>query len=650
MIVNMECSMKRHLARTVSNLAFAVLVSATMFAPAAYAVTDEEIAAFVEANKNDPAKIAAAMKEHGVSVDRIQKAGGYSDAQIDDYVGKSNNADLQNSLDKSKGKKFSDKQIDTYLRENIDNPDAIAKAMDKYGVDIGRVQKAGGYTDAQVGDYVGKSNNAALKASLRESIIASRSPIYAGLPDSMISTSGGQAIAVIRNASEIDKLPIWKSMDPAVAAEKKAGILLALNSVQETGGGHLLGIDGFQISIPGPNHPDYAYPPMSAKDVNGLKNQLKQLEPSAILAQKNLESCVKAGTDCASERNAFALMRAKTSEIGSQIAAAEADARILTMTDPEKKLMASVNASGAASNAYLACTAVASQTGSDCSAQADLAMKQLTNMKTSSRAIVDKCVSDFGAESPKCTPLYAQAHAMENSLSGFEEKVKVFEAGRTTPTKSATLDRIRNEAAKSITGSATPVTITLPAEGEKELANGYSVDANGVIKDANDKFVAKLSDSGKLTDMAGKASDALSSTQLSDLFKSQPPADNYARCEMVIRQNNCGSYATVATGPSTLPAVAQAPTNDQFVQKNGYVAATDTGEVVKQTVTNTQINDFIRGNLKEPAKIAEAMKKYNVDLKRIQLATNYERQEMIDYINKSGDKDLLEILNKSKNF
>ena len=58
------------------------------------AVTDTQIRDFVNANLNDPGKIAAAMKEHDVSFDRIGFAMGYSRKQIVDFVMATSNKEL----------------------------------------------------------------------------------------------------------------------------------------------------------------------------------------------------------------------------------------------------------------------------------------------------------------------------------------------------------------------------------------------------------------------------------------------------------------------------------------------------------------------------------------------------------------------------
>ena len=54
--------------------------------PAKPYVSDADIKAFVNANLGSPGKIASAMREHGISFDRIEEATGYSRKQIVDYV------------------------------------------------------------------------------------------------------------------------------------------------------------------------------------------------------------------------------------------------------------------------------------------------------------------------------------------------------------------------------------------------------------------------------------------------------------------------------------------------------------------------------------------------------------------------------------
>lgn len=56
--------------------------------------------------------------------------------------------------------------------------------------------------------------------------------------------------------------------------------------------------------------------------------------------------------------------------------------------------------------------------------------------------------------------------------------------------------------------------------------------------------------------------------------------------------------------------------------------------------TDKEINDYVVANIKDPAKIADAMTTYHVDLDRIQSATGYTREQMVDYIAKSNNPAL----------
>ncbi len=60
--------------------------SSTPATPAKPWVTNAEIAAFVKANLDSPSRIASAMREYGVSFNRIEEATGYTRKEIVDYV------------------------------------------------------------------------------------------------------------------------------------------------------------------------------------------------------------------------------------------------------------------------------------------------------------------------------------------------------------------------------------------------------------------------------------------------------------------------------------------------------------------------------------------------------------------------------------
>lgn len=60
---------------------------------------------------------------------------------------------------------YTDTQIKDYVTQNAANPGAISKAMQQYGVNIGQVQKAGGWTDDQVGKYVADSKDQYLQGA-----------------------------------------------------------------------------------------------------------------------------------------------------------------------------------------------------------------------------------------------------------------------------------------------------------------------------------------------------------------------------------------------------------------------------------------------------------------------------------------------------
>lgn len=105
-----------------------------------------------------------------------------------------------------------------------------------------------------------------------------------------------------------------------------------------------------------------------------------------------------------------------------------------------------------------------------------------------------------------------------------------------------------------LTGNA--VTLALPALGEtKALANGYTVNGEGVLKDAAGKTVAVLKENGTFVDASGKAVTADVANQYIALFNTG---------------NGAGDLDTQTGGGK----------KTAYSQKNSYVAATDTGEMV----------------------------------------------------------------------
>lgn len=60
---------------------------------------------------------------------------------------------------------YTDTEIKDFVKTNASNGGIISKAMKDYGVGIGDIQKAGGWTDQQVSDYVGSYGDDAMKAA-----------------------------------------------------------------------------------------------------------------------------------------------------------------------------------------------------------------------------------------------------------------------------------------------------------------------------------------------------------------------------------------------------------------------------------------------------------------------------------------------------
>lgn len=115
-----------------------------------------------------------------------------------------------------------------------------------------------------------------------------------------------------------------------------------------------------------------------------------------------------------------------------------------------------------------------------------------------------------------------------------------------------------------LTGNA--VTLALPALGEtKALANGYTVNGEGVLKDAAGKTVAVLKENGTFVDASGKAVTADVANQYIALFNTG---------------NGAGDLDTQTGGGS----------RSAYAQQNSYVAATDTGEMVAIDETGSTEN------------------------------------------------------------
>lgn len=128
------------------------------------ALSSPVIRDFIAANINDPQAIAAAMQRHGLSLADVQGQGGIARADVENYV-RSNPGVFQGADDYLRSSPYgapapaapaqlSGADIRNFITANANNPQAIAAAMAQHGLSIQDVQARGGYSDAEMRDYL----------------------------------------------------------------------------------------------------------------------------------------------------------------------------------------------------------------------------------------------------------------------------------------------------------------------------------------------------------------------------------------------------------------------------------------------------------------------------------------------------------------
>jgi uncharacterized alpha-E superfamily protein len=639
-------------------------------------ITNQQIDDFIKANANDPDAIAKAMREYNVDVNRIKKATGHSQETIDKYVADSNSEQLREVTRGQTSNTVTNKQIDEFVRAHGDDPKAIADAMKEYKVDLARIQQATGFSRDEMTNYINNSRDPNLKLALVDwPHEKTGNADFDKLPEFMkAGVFNGQPTVIIRDASEIDKLPIWSSMHPDAAAFYKKLLQERLDAGDASSTGmSVTGIMGYQIRIPDKGNPERTYPPTTAAEIAAMKAELSRIQEPAIAAQKKLITCLDAGkSDCANERKEYDLVRQPAINLSAKIQTEEFERTLMTTKNNNELFYASITPSLTAHNAFLQCTQTTKVTKASCDTQAELAIEMSKKVEALSKNVYEDCVKTYGgSDTPQCRPLYMQYDAQRTSASRLTQRINEFNAEIEARNDD---NRVRSNSAS--TGSTTtpvasaPLTLTLPAEGKtRTLSKGHTISSDGVVKNSKGQKIAVLGKDGVFRGTDGKPVRAGTAQTLTKLVAE--PA-----------QSAPASVASNAAAPtksapivddSDNTAVPENNTDDSAEQKNAYVAETDkngafygdnnsdlTEEVKKlklpetaaiankdgSIITNDEINSFIRANLNDPKAIANAMKKYGVDLNRIQEATGYTRDEMVDYINKSNNSYLKTALGK----
>jgi hypothetical protein len=528
---------------------------------------------------------------------------------------------------------------------------------------------------ASVHGYINNSRDDNLKLALVDWPHAKTGNVgYDGLPEHMkVGLFNGQPAVVIRDASEIDKLPFWSSMHPDSAAFYKKLLQERLDAGDSTStGSSVTGIMDYQIRIPERGNPERTYPPASASELATMKAELQRVQAPAIAAQKVLLACLDTGkSDCAKERTAYDAVRLPSIYQATKVQVAEFERTKLTTTNSNELFFASITPSLTAHNAFLQCAQSSNVTKASCDEQSELAIDMSKKVEALSKNVYEECVKTYGgSNTPQCRPLYMQYDAQRSNTSKLTQKVNEFKAEEYAQNDDRRASNATNGGASSKpTTESKPTTLTLPAAGKtRALANGYNIDSSGAIKNAKGQTIAALGEDGVFRNAAGKPVRAGTAQTLTKLVAETTQASSTVA--------NPGTAESTAQRSTPIPNDNSAfadDVDDAAEQANKYVADKDpsgtfygdnnsdlSNEVSKlklpensavankdgSIITNAEINSFIRANVNDPKAIADAMKKYGVDLNRIQEATGYTRQEMVDYINKSKNSYLKTALGK----
>lgn len=584
------------------------------------APTGVDIDGYIRANINDPAKIAAAMHAYNVDLDRIQHAAGYTTKQMTDYINNSGNSELKTAMTAWKPANV----IPGTPTIILPPTGQVTQLANGYSVDsLGRLKGPGSNlyiaTITSTGQFLDVSGK-----PLSPALTQQYSALFGNTP----TTTSGTTTGTTTGTTKTNTTQTTTTTQTATSSVPTTAITV---------------LNGMPLN---------QYKQMEAE----LKARLPGLEAISTAAYDKLTVCLKAAGNnkeaCAAELKAFDAARQPTNDTRAALAAVQSH---LTDLEPvskslppaaakvaslEDRIRAANEASEAAYQSMFMCAQTRITRGGDCAAQQanyqheqerlaslqqDLkdAQGALVAEKASGKAVSDTQINDY-------------IRANINDPDKIAAAMKDYNVGldRLAAATGYTHEQIADYITKSHNGylanelkeakwtGSTPVTITLPAAGKtKELRDGFTVDSNGVVRNAKGQIVIKLTDDGKLLDPSGKPVAADLYSMYVSLFNSTSSSSGTGQ------GSDAKGTTTIATG-----AASYGGDNNR-----------DRGEDVKNVkaaITNAQVKEYINTHLKDPNAIANAMKQYGVGLQQIQDATGYSRAEMTDYINKSGNTQL----------
>jgi len=563
-------------------------------------------------------------------------------------------------------------EIKTYVEANLNEPAKIAAAMRQYNVSLDQIQAATGYTRAEMTDYIIKSNDPVLLGDLSKwspAVTPALSQNYNKLPDYMkvIESYSGQRTIVVRNASEIDKLDIWTGMNAADIARTKAAIASALNGES---GVQVLGVNGLQVKIPGQQDPQRQYPVFTARDVALVRadiDALKSTRPASNTAYQALIDCrTAAKSSCAAEALTYNNNRQAIMDIDARVAVAELNLVTKTGTSNlDQRYNAAHAAQTAAQIAFNTCMSATASTGKDCRTQGELALAKDNDFR---RVLSDvknqQCGSSPQQGLSSCVtyrdvlePLFAtQSHGIKKLFEGVEagtaeSRVEAYNQVIVPTTRNGT----------PTFSTATPPKVSSPLTSDKVALNKY-IRANLEKPESIARYMQEKGfDLNAVQQATGYSREEIAEYIHRNnnpvlnkyLAQWQPPSvkdieiDNYIKANL--GDPNKIAWAMTAYKVD-LDRIQKATgyTREQMVkyikESNSTKLKQNLASWAVPTVTDAEINEFIRANLSDPDKIAWAMEAYNVSLDRVQRATGYTRKEITDYINTNTNAKLKEYL------
>lgn len=628
--------MKHTLLSTASAIAFTTFIAMSSLPGAAFAmslaptVTKEEINAYVVANIKEPDKIAEAMKQFGVSLYDIQAATGYSRQDMVDYITWSNNPTLKAHLGQwapddnkvtggKQGDPVTDAEIDAYIRANIKDPALIAAAMTKHNVGLDRIQSAMGFTRTDMANYIAQSGNIQLQSAM-------------GSWHADIAGSTGGKVGDTVSGVDIDAYIIANINDPALIAAAMTKHNVTLDRIQRATGytteqmtnyinrsGNTTLQSALRLWTPasdiGVSDRDIdAYIKANINDPAKIAAAMKEHNVSLDRIQSAAGFTRAQMTDYIAQSNNSELKSAGASWTiaKDKSTGGTADTKIIG-TDIDAYIRANLNdpalIAAAMEKHNIGLDRIQQATGYtrndmiayiNASGNAALKEKLATWAEPGYRGKQDASINEY-LRSILNDPNKIAEEMRKNDI-GLDRIQQV--SGYTREQMTDYINQSGNAYLKGLLANwKEPITIGLPAVGEiKQLANGYTIDSNGKLYAPGSKLaIAILTQDGTFLDVSGnKISDQLAQQYIA-LFKTT--GGN------TVADANSGAGGTRTGSGSSSGITTGGGSRTSYSQRNSYVAATDTGEMVaidaSGSVEDTQTSSkYFSGSVKGSLNVA----------------------------------------------